>query len=301
VIASLNIAQPVGVWDHYIVYDHTVGYNSYNVHLYDILTATDQIIAFGNVRSWGSIGGGPGNGKVGLLYGDDYRIMLYDIATCQTTQAFGSSDRPRMCPSITGTSLIFASNDEIINGAYAISLYDFNTENGQTTTRMTGMPDPHDIQSRGTNTVWWLRTGEYRLVSLLRYSRYDSAFMVISPESVLSDKPRVSDNTVVYHTVIDGTGRINAYDINARTTRQMPGTGSQSDCDVYDGIVVYDDDRYGNRDIYSFDLATGIETRLTGGERDETNPVIWGNYVAFVDNRPGGSGLYVLSMVIDNA
>jgi beta propeller repeat protein len=278
-------------------YDESVGGSYYNVHLYDIRSGNDRIIAFGNVRSCGAIGGDPGNGngKIALLNGDDYSTSIYDIDTGETAQVYGSSTRPRMCPAIAGNSLVFAGNDGIANGMYVISLYDHDLDTGETITRMSGMPDPHDIQTRGRNTVWWLRNGENRLVALLRHDRYDSAFAIVSPEGVTSDMPRVSGRAVAYRTIIDGTSHINVFDINTRTTLTLPGTGHPSSCDVYAGRVVYDDDRYGNRDIYAYDLSTGIETRLTDNPRDQTSPAIWNGYVAFMDDRNGGWDLYVLT------
>ncbi len=69
--------QPVGIWDHYLVYDEKAGNDEfYLVHLYDLRTGTDLTIATGNVRSYGCIGGEANNGKVALVFGDVYRIAL---------------------------------------------------------------------------------------------------------------------------------------------------------------------------------------------------------------------------------
>ena len=51
--------------------------DSQKVHLYDIDSRQDHVIAQGNVHSYGTIG----NGKVALLYPDTNVIKLYDIAT----------------------------------------------------------------------------------------------------------------------------------------------------------------------------------------------------------------------------
>jgi hypothetical protein len=81
VTAGMNVMQPFGMWDHYIVYDEKWGNDeSYFIHVYDISTGNDLTIATGNVRSYGCVGGEANNGKVALVFGGVYnQIKLYDI------------------------------------------------------------------------------------------------------------------------------------------------------------------------------------------------------------------------------
>jgi hypothetical protein len=74
-----DVQQPVGIWDHYIVYDEEVSADRFFIHLYNINTNMEQTIATGNVRSYDCIGGEAGNGKIALIFNDANRFMLYAI------------------------------------------------------------------------------------------------------------------------------------------------------------------------------------------------------------------------------
>ena len=63
--------------------------------------------------------------------------------------------------------------------------------------------------------------------------------------------------------------------------------------DIYDGRIVWADNRHGQYDIYMKDLATGDETRVTSNATDQLNPSIFGDRVAWVDIRNGGEDIYI--------
>jgi beta propeller repeat protein len=134
-----------------------------------------------------------------------------------------------------------------------------------------------------------------RKVALAR-NEMDGGVGIISPADIVSDSPRISGNTVVYHCTANGTGYVNVYDIGTGRTERVTSTGSQSSCDVSGNRIVYDDNRDGNWNIYMTDRATGQEVRLTDEPHDQTSPIIRGNYVAYFDNRNGGQGIYVLTI-----
>jgi beta propeller repeat protein len=286
--------QPVGIWDHYLVYDEKVGNDEfYLVHLYDILTGNDQIIATGNVRSFGCIGGEADNGKVGLVFGDVYRITLYDINSRVSMQIIGGSSLPYKSPSIDGRHLIYVNDNDPQNPAF-VYMYDYDTV-VKTRNHIMAAPDPNDLCHSGENIAWWSRNGDTRKVGLIR-NTFDGGFCYISPSGIFSDHPRVSGNTVVYHCTANGAGYINVYDVLTGATARVTTAGSQSSCDVSGDRIVYDDNRDGNWNIYMTDRATGVETRLTDEPHDQTSPVIRGDYVIYFDNRNGSPDIYLLSL-----
>ncbi len=58
----------------------------------------------------------------------------------------------------------------------------------------------------------------------------------------------------------------------------------QYDPDVYDNIVVWVDERKGNKDVYMKDLKTGEERQITSGEEDEFDPFIYQDKIFYIKN-----------------
>ncbi|MEM3063484.1 MAG: hypothetical protein QW303_08080 [Nitrososphaerota archaeon] len=56
---------------------------------------------------------------------------------------------------------------------------------------------------------------------------------------------------------------------------------------IHKNLVVWQDNRNGNWDIFLYDINTGKETQLTSDPSDQTEPKIYGNYVVWLDNRHG--------------
>ncbi len=56
----------------------------------------------------------------------------------------------------------------------------------------------------------------------------------------------------------------------------------QSDPDVYDNVVVWIDERNGNKDIFMKDLSTNEEKQVTSGEEDEFSPLIYQDKIFYI-------------------
>jgi beta propeller repeat protein len=73
------------------------------------------------------------------------------------------------------------------------------------------------------------------------------------------------------------------------STAKGPAT---ADVDVSGNIIVYRDSRYGNNEIFAFDLVKKTETRITANPANKFNPRISGNIIAWADERNwNGQGL----------
>jgi beta propeller repeat protein len=61
-------------------------------------------------------------------------------------------------------------------------------------------------------------------------------------------------------------------------------------------IIVWQDYRNGNWDIYGYDLSSGTEFPISTATGDQTQPVIAGNWVAWQDNRSGNWDIYAYNL-----
>ena len=69
---------------------------------------------------------------------------------------------------------------------------------------------------------------------------------------------------------------------------------SQSKPDIDGHIVVWQDERNGNWDIFGYNLTTGREFLITDNEYDQINPAINGNILVWQDNRSEYWNIYAV-------
>ena len=61
---------------------------------------------------------------------------------------------------------------------------------------------------------------------------------------------------------------------------------------IWGDLVVWQDSRRGNWDIYAFDLGTGMEFPISTAPDDQTHPDIWDGVVVWQDHRNGNWDIY---------
>jgi beta propeller repeat protein len=71
------------------------------------------------------------------------------------------------------------------------------------------------------------------------------------------------------------------------------GGGVQTDPDIFGNTVVWADNRYGDWDIFYYDIPSKIELRLTMDTGNSEKPCIYGNYVVWQDDRNGNWDIYM--------
>lgn len=297
---GIKVVTP-GIWESFVVYDEILGTDSYRVHLYNTVSRIDDVIATGNVRSYGCIG----SGKVGLLYGDDNRIMLYDIESHEQKGATPNKNIPRMYPSIFQGKLIYTANDGAYNPMTGwldiFSLYEFELAEGNYNLWANPSKEPHEPRGYGSYVVWWQINGNDRDLILYRHDTRPCTSKVISQQGIISDHPRIYGNTVVYHGIIGEEDHIYFYDIPGGYTKKVTSTGEQYYADVYESKVTYDDNRFGDWNIYVYDRSLDQERLLTNEPHDQMMPQIYGSNVIYMDNRNYGADsqgwdLYIIQL-----
>lgn len=91
-----------------------------------------------------------------------------------------------------------------------------------------------------------------------------------------------------------------SFPLSGEGSKEFPITSDPNDqrCPaIYGDIVVWQDSRNGNWDIYGYNLSTGEEFPITEAPGNQGDPAIYDNYVVWVDYREGGGALYGYDLV----
>ena len=72
--------------------------------------------------------------------------------------------------------------------------------------------------------------------------------------------------------------------------------GGKDTPEISSNIVVWSDRRWGNADIYAYNLATGAEFAICLAQGDQVDPVIDGDTVAWIDRRNGSDEIYAAQL-----
>jgi beta propeller repeat protein len=110
--------------------------------------------------------------------------------------------------------------------------------------------------------------------------------------------PDVDGTNVVWvDTVATGNDQIWIYNTTTRTTRQLTSAVSNKLQPRISGTrVVWSDDRGGDFDVYTYDLAAGVEDKLAGGAGDQMLADMDGNRVVFTSNATGFEQVYLFTL-----
>jgi len=141
-------------------------------------------------------------------------------------------------------------------------------------------------------------------------SQSQTSFQV-SPSTSNQNQPAISGRYVVWQDWSSGNADIALADLNSRKVDLNSGKydvnsnkvdlickdlGDQSHPAISGNIVVWEDWRNGNADIYMYDISAEKEYQLTSDPSDQKNPKISGNVVVWEDNRNGGSDIYAMDL-----
>ena len=83
---------------------------------------------------------------------------------------------------------------------------------------------------------------------------------------------------------------------NGRSFDIAISQGGKDTPEINSNIVVWSDGRWGNADIYAYNLATGAEFAICLAPGDQVDPVIDGDRVAWIDRRNGSDEIYAAQL-----
>ena len=119
------------------------------------------------------------------------------------------------------------------------------------------------------------------------------------PTSDEQEAPDIWGDIIVWQQFVAEYGDYDIYivDINNPDEPSIFVIGDSNDQTspaVYENMVVWQDYRNNNWDIFGYNLTTQKEFQITDDSADQTNPAINGNMVVWQDNRNGNSEIYAV-------
>ncbi len=139
----------------------------------------------------------------------------------------------------------------------------------------------------------------------------------IHPSESAQMASRIYDNLIVWEDYRNspggvylgpGTGNPDIYLYNISSGREEPictEQHAQQSPDIWDHLIVWEDYRNGNADIYIYDTSDPAQpangTRLTFNSARQVQPKIWGKHVVWIDYRNGLDGdIYFYDLSVDS-
>jgi beta propeller repeat protein len=230
----------------------------------------------------------------------DWDIWLADIADPLNPANYPVTDffNDQTEPAIHGNTIVW--QDELTPGTWDIYAADITEPNNasiyavdgfefdQTAPAVYRSTVVYQDDTFGDSDIWsadvWLKNApQYR--------------SVVSDDAALNQTaPTVWGDMVVYEHETAG-GDIDIYGRDMSILHSEPfiiagGAGLQRAPDISGHLVVWQDDRHGNFDIYGYNLITRQEFQITTDSADQTNPAISGSLVAWEDSRVTPANIY---------
>jgi TolB protein len=119
----------------------------------------------------------------------------------------------------------------------------------------------------------------------------------IARSAAAESTPDIDGRTVVYAAHLGNADQIFAYDFETRVTTQLTDAESMKLFPRISGSRVgWADDRSGDLDLYSYNLAQGVEEPLVVGAGDQFLSDIDGNRVVYTSNASGFEEVYLFTL-----
>jgi beta propeller repeat protein len=209
----------------------------------------------------------------------DADIWYYDLAT-GTEHPVTLAPADQQLSDVSGNTVVYTDLEKA-------HIFVFDVTAGTTVDLTDGRTPWSNDPAVGQQIVAWqdARDGNYEIYARNLATGEERN---ISNSPARDERASVSNGVIVWARCEAAMCDIFAYDWATRATRQITSTpeGDERAPDISGNSVAYEGLRAGDRDIYVFDLATGVEKRLPLPE-SQGNPNVSGDFVAFDDLSTG--------------
>lgn len=238
----------------------------------------------------------------------DWDIRAADINNLDEPLIFevsGIVDNDERNPAIHGNTVVWEDGDEGDLNIYGADITDLGNPSEFQIAVL-----EHDQQSPAVfrTTVVWQDNffGDWDIYAADIWQRNKPVEAPVSLVEKDQQNPAVSGNFVVWQDNFFGDWDIYAADISdLEILRQADPNNvvefavtanefSQTNPDIDGNIIVWQDNRNNNWDIFGYNLTTGKEFQITDDSNDQTSPAISGSVVVWQDNRKGHSQIYAV-------
>ncbi len=301
------------IWGDIIVWQQFVAeYGDYDIYIADINNPSEPLVfvigdsndqtspvVYENMVVWQDY----------VVWGDsaDWDIRVADINNLAEPQIFAVSDvvdNNECKPAIHGNTVVWQDGDAGDFNIYGADITDLGNPSEFQIAEF-----EHDQQGPAiyrTIVVWQDNFfGDWDIYSADIWRRNKPAEAAVSYIENDQQSPAIWGNIVVWQSYglltednFFGDWDIYAADISgpndpvefAITTNES----SQTNPDIDGNIIVWQDYRNNNWDIFGYNLTTQKEFQITDDSHDQTNPAISGKVVVWQDNRNANSEIYAV-------
>ncbi|MCA0295314.1 MAG: hypothetical protein LCH96_08425 [Actinobacteria bacterium] len=206
-------------------------------------------------------------------------------------RALTTGDGIRQWPSVSGHRVAYVdhADDRMLAGltSFDIRVLDLATGRDRLLTPEPTATGPASIS--GDRVVWPDRGAGDPGIWLADLDAGTSRRLDVHP----GDNVTLSGTRLCY----EYDGRVWAADLRTgRDTAVSPATATASSCDVSGNLVVWQDDRGGDLDIYARNLATGVETVVTDDPADQSMSAVDDDVVVWQDASNGPNDLDIAAL-----
>jgi len=302
------------IWGDIIVWQQFVAeYGDYDIYIVDINNPSEPLVfvigdsndqtspaVYENMVVWQDY-------VVWEPFSADWDIRVADINNLAEPQIFAVSDvvdNNERKPAIHGNTVVWQDGDAGDFNIYGADITDLGNP-----AEFSIAVFEHDQQGPAiyrTTVVWQDNFfGDWDIYAADIWQRNKPAEAAVSFIEKDQQSPAIWGNIVVWQSYglltednFFGDWDIYAADISgpndpvefAITTNES----SQTNPDIGNNIVVWQDYRNNNWDIFGYNLTTQKEFQITDDTHDQTNPAIGGKVVVWQDNRNGNSEIYAV-------
>lgn len=216
--------------------------------------------------------------------GADQAIAYLDLATGKHRRL---ATGPGLQVAISGKRLCYELQGRV-------HVYDLATNRDRAVSPAGSAAGSCDIS--GATVVWQ----EHRFghdLDIFAYNLSTATETRLSATPTDQSLPRIDGDEVIWQDQLSATNSdIFAYDLSTSEISRITNDDSvQWFADVEDGRIVWMDERngYGNTEIYLYDLASRVETRVSDREGWTGNPTVAGDRIVYEDTGGSGHSLYL--------